>query len=132
MLTSFRTFKLTFTTLLFTVFVPEPMLLIRLDRGEHVELTLTPSFFSIVFTLLVLMLMPPAVVVDPGVLSFCRMELVSRFSLADLLGLDGVMVGVDGGGGADGVDVDVVVVVDDVVTDGSGADSDWDGGSGWG
>ena len=62
------------------------------------------------------------------------MELVSRFSLADLLGLDGVMVGVDGG--ADGVGVDdvvvvvvVVVVVD--VTAGSGPDSDWDGVSGW-
>ena len=88
MLTSLSTFRFTFTTLLFTVFVPEPMLLIRLDRGEHVELTLTPSFFKIVFTLLVLMLIPPAVVVDPGVLSFCRMELVSRFSLADLTSFD--------------------------------------------
>ena len=48
--------------------------------------------------------------------------------MADLLGLDGVMVGVDGG--ADGVGVDDVVVV--VVTAGSGADSDWDGVSGWG
>jgi hypothetical protein len=127
MLTSLSTFRFTFTTLLFTVFVPEPMLLIRLDRGEHVELTLTPSFFNIVFTLLVLMLIPPAVVVDPGVLSFCRMELVSRFSLADLLGFDGVMVGVGvGGGGAD----DVVVVV--VVTTGSDTDSATVGVSGWG
>ena len=70
MLTSLRTFKLTLTTLLFTVLVPEPMLLIRLERGEQVELTLTPSFLRIVLTLLVLMLMPPAVVVEPGVLSF--------------------------------------------------------------
>ena len=57
------------------------------------------------------------------------MELVSRFSLADLLGLDGVMVGVDGG--ADGVGVDDVVVVVVDVTAGSGPDSDWDGVSGW-
>ena len=70
MLTSLRTFKLTLTTLLFTVLVPEPMLLIRLERGEQVELTLTPSFLRIVLTLLVLMLIPPAVVVEPGVLSF--------------------------------------------------------------
>ena len=62
MLTSFSEFKLTFTTLLLTVLVPAPMELIRLERGDWPPdvLTFTPSFLSMVLTLFVFMLMPPA------------------------------------------------------------------------
>lgn len=59
MLTSLRTFRLMLTTLLFEVCLtlPVPMLDMSEESGDEAVLTLTPSFFKIVFT--ELMLTPP-------------------------------------------------------------------------